>query len=219
MRIWPKHYTIVARGQDYLRRWLLTPWSADSHPFKHRRRPNIYLHHILASDDDRALHDHPWDNLSIVLWGGYTEHLFAYPPREGQPLPPVITKRRRPGSIVYRKAEQAHRLELNPRWKSELLNNGRERPCWSLFITWRKRREWGFWCEARGLIGETEYPILNGKTVALQTFGMVGRWVHQQIFIHFGASLGVKYQAMENAQRDAHQAVNEMFYGEEKKHG
>lgn len=35
---------------------------------------NIYLHNVLRSDDDTALHDHPWWNFSIVLQGGYYEH-------------------------------------------------------------------------------------------------------------------------------------------------
>lgn len=31
------------------------------------------VHHVLRSDHDRALHDHPWHNASIVLSGGYWE--------------------------------------------------------------------------------------------------------------------------------------------------
>jgi hypothetical protein len=48
-----------------LRRHLLIP-----------RNPifNVYLHHFLRSDDDRALHDHPWINLSLLLDGCYLEH-------------------------------------------------------------------------------------------------------------------------------------------------
>jgi hypothetical protein len=39
---------------------------------------NIYLHHFLHSDDDRALHDHPWWNVSILLRSGsYVEHTIA----------------------------------------------------------------------------------------------------------------------------------------------
>ena len=33
---------------------------------------NIYLHTIWCSDDDRALHDHPWPRCSIIVDGGYT---------------------------------------------------------------------------------------------------------------------------------------------------
>ena len=38
-------------GADYLRRWWVIPRN-DSQ--------NVYLHDIRKSDDDRALHDHPW---------------------------------------------------------------------------------------------------------------------------------------------------------------
>lgn len=31
------------------------------------------VHHILRSDRDRAMHDHPWENASLVLRGGYWE--------------------------------------------------------------------------------------------------------------------------------------------------
>src|SRR6266478_4256458 len=37
-------------------------------------RGRIYLHHIMRSDYDRAMHDHPWSFKSILLWGGYREH-------------------------------------------------------------------------------------------------------------------------------------------------
>ena len=36
---------------------------------------NLYLHEFSRSDDDRALHDHPWlFNLSVLLSGTYVEH-------------------------------------------------------------------------------------------------------------------------------------------------
>lgn len=34
---------------------------------------SIKIHHILLSDDD-CQHDHPWSFISVILWGGYTEH-------------------------------------------------------------------------------------------------------------------------------------------------
>jgi hypothetical protein len=44
------------------------------HIIPRNRLFNIYLHHFLKSDYDRALHDHPWASLSIILKGEYTEH-------------------------------------------------------------------------------------------------------------------------------------------------
>ena len=53
---------LVIGGWDdpYLLRWWLIP---------RNRWFNVYLHLFLRSDDDRALHDHPWFNLSFLLEG------------------------------------------------------------------------------------------------------------------------------------------------------
>lgn len=115
---------VIGGDDPYLRRWWLIP---------RNRLFNIYLHQILRDDDDRALHDHPWWNVSLVLAGGYYEVV----PVAG----PEITGWnnvfwRRPGRVVIRRATAAHRL---------LLDNGR--PCWSLFITGPNVRSWGFWCD------------------------------------------------------------------------
>lgn len=104
---------------------------------------NIYLHYIMRDDDDRALHDHPWWNVSIVLRGAYIE---VMPDFRAAKTPytriedlPTIAKRRGPGSIVFRRATDAHRLELP-------IENGGIRYVWSLFITGPRIREWGFHC-------------------------------------------------------------------------
>jgi hypothetical protein len=90
---------------------------------------NVYLHKILRSDDDRALHDHPWENRSLVIAGGYWEH-----------VSPITKFWRGPGSSISRGADAAHRLEL-PTYRL------RPVPCVSLFFTGPKTREWGFHCE------------------------------------------------------------------------
>ena len=57
-------FIIGPKDAPYLRRWWIIP---------RNRLFNIYLHQILRSDDDRALHDHPWINCSIILKGRYME--------------------------------------------------------------------------------------------------------------------------------------------------
>ena len=101
-------------GDDYLRRWWIVP-----------RNPwcNVYLHQVRKSDDDRALHDHPWANRSLVISGGYIEHT-----PEG-----VFT--RLAGDVIDRPAEALHRLEVLPRSQAV-----------TLFMTGPKVREWGFAC-------------------------------------------------------------------------
>ena len=101
-------------GDDYLRRWWVLPRNAWS---------NVYLHDIRRSDDDRALHDHPWPNTSFLILGSYIEHT-----PEGQFV-------RKAGDVVHRPAEAQHRLEVIPGERAI-----------SLFSTGPKVREWGFGC-------------------------------------------------------------------------
>lgn len=81
----------------------------------------VYLHRLCRSDEDRALHDHPWTFISIILTAGYIEHT------------PEGANQHRPGAILYRPVLWQHRLELS-------------RPAWTLVIRFRKFREWGFIC-------------------------------------------------------------------------
>lgn len=102
-------------GADYLRRWWVIP---------RNEQCNVYLHVIRKSDDDRAMHDHPWANTSYVIAGRYIEHT-----PEGSFL-------RKAGDVIERPANALHRIELVPGWYAT-----------SLFITGPKVREWGFQCE------------------------------------------------------------------------
>lgn len=129
----PPDLEIGGATNPYLRRWFVIP---------RNRLANIYLHQFLRDDDDRALHDHPWPNLSIVLRGMYQEVAFARRPRQGEPLPPTVIRQRRAGQWVGRHARTAHRVVL-PRDAA-----GRPQPCWSLFLTGPNWRSWGFWCPA-----------------------------------------------------------------------
>jgi hypothetical protein len=106
-------------GNPYLDRWFIL--RTDRLPFQ------IYLHHILRSDHDRDLHDHPWWFLTFILWGGYYEWQPSAISKFCQPIKYL----RRPGSILYRRANHLHRLELT-------------KPAWTLVIRGRKSREWGF---------------------------------------------------------------------------
>lgn len=105
--------SIGGREDPYLERWFAIP---------RNRWFNIYVHRFCRSDDDRALHDHPWVNCSVLLEGSYVEHTDA-----GR-------TERQAGEVKLRTAKAAHRIELT---------NGR---CWTLFITGPRVREWGFCC-------------------------------------------------------------------------
>lgn len=85
----------------------------------------LYLHHLHTSDEDRALHDHPWSFVTFLLSSGYWEWTPSAP-RIGS----IRTWHRR-FSILYRPATWQHRLEL-------------VRPTWSLVLRFSYVREWGF---------------------------------------------------------------------------
>lgn len=118
-------FIIGPHDDPYLRRWWLLPRNSVF---------NVYLHHVLRSDDDRALHDHPYWNLSILLKGGYREIVPANV-RIGAVFGIQEIKTRAPGAVVFRLGKALHRLEVD-----------RSAPCWSLFITGPRFREWGFQC-------------------------------------------------------------------------
>jgi len=110
-------FIIGGAEAPYLRRWWLVPRNA---------LVNIYLHQFLRSDDDRALHDHMYVNLSVLLEGEYVEHTIA----QGG-----VCRARRyaAGDWRIRLPTTAHRIEVDS-------------PCWSLFITGPRVRQWGFHC-------------------------------------------------------------------------
>lgn len=110
------HFIVGTKENPYLHRWYLIP---------RNRWLNIYLHQFLRDDDDRALHDHPWRSLSILLRGRYLE------------ITPDGQREFRAGNIIWRNAEYRHRLLISPYGN---------RPAWTLFLTGRKVRTWGFWC-------------------------------------------------------------------------
>lgn len=97
-------------------------------------RIGIYLHKLCRSDYDRALHDHPWPFISIVLRGNYIEvhdqTIDGKPVYEGHGR----------GAILIRPAEWRHRFILTE-----------NTPTWTLVIVGRRQRQWGFflkdgWC-------------------------------------------------------------------------
>lgn len=125
----------------YMQRWWRIPrnWAM-----------NIYYHIVLRSDDDRALHDHPWWNFSIVLDGGYFEHEIM----EGGIH---VRTWYGPGAMRFRwHGRKAHRLELKtgPMREAPIMSIQEEMaydgdrqvefPATTIFITGPVLRRWGF---------------------------------------------------------------------------
>ena len=120
-------------GDNYLLRWWVIP---------RNKLYNLYLHDIRKSDDDRAMHDHPWENTSLLISGSYIEHT------------PQGVFKRKCGDIVHRKPEDSHRLEIIPGERAI-----------SLFATGSKVRDWGFHCP-KGWVPWQEFtsPTDSSKT-------------------------------------------------------
>lgn len=128
----------------YLRRWWLIP---------RNRVLNVYLHEFLRDDDDRALHDHPWPWLSVLLRGSYIEHTIAAGGIHHR-------TRRTTGSVKLAGPWRAHRVELERKVTRFIANDANEvvgvedapLPCWTLFVTGPRMRRWGFHCARQGWI-------------------------------------------------------------------
>ncbi|MGY1490738.1 hypothetical protein ACW4YW_15130 [Methylobacillus pratensis] len=134
---------VVIGGRDdpYLLRWYVIP---------RNRFFNVYLHKFMRSDDDRALHDHPWMNMSILLQGRYTEHLIQARGIHERHVREV-------GHCYLRLSGKiAHRVELT------------DGPCWTLFVTGPRYREWGFHCPEQGWVHWEDFTASNDR-------GAIGR--------------------------------------------
>lgn len=98
----------------YARRWIVqTPAGS------------LRLHRWYHSDDERAMHDHPWWFVTLVLQGGYTdcaEHASDH-----------LTR----GSVRYRSALHRHYVVPDQGGATTLL------------VTGPTTRRWGFWMKGR----------------------------------------------------------------------
>jgi hypothetical protein len=138
-------FIIGGSERPYLRRHFLLP---------RNRFLNVYVHEFLRSDDDRALHDHPWMfNGSWILDGTYVEHTI----RAGGACERT---QRCPGEFKLRFGRAPHRIEL----LQDMVDSvGWEMPCWTVFITGPRVREWGFYCMERGWIHWKRFTAPNDK--------------------------------------------------------
>ena len=123
-----KHVILDSEGiKDYLiRYYILYP---DSVKRERKDIPfNAFIHQFMASDDP-VLHTHPWSwSASLILKGGYWEHL------------PTGKKWRGPGSfrILRRGKSDVHWIEIPEPGKT-----------WTLFLRGRTVSSWGFMPDAK----------------------------------------------------------------------
>lgn len=114
---------------------------------------NIMLHHFLKSDPD-DLHDHPWPFCTIILRGGYWEHIVdEFDDNDNEKIKTTKRVWRGPGTIRFAKANELHRVELDENIDST----------WTLFMPGKKIRDWGF-VTKNGWENNVEY-LKNKKKV------------------------------------------------------
>lgn len=106
----------------------------------------VYLHEMHAPDDDRDLHDHPFNFWSLILKGGYRERWSRFP------------------SVTH-----FHQTRSWKRWsfhKVEILEGHSisvlfEVPTYTLVFVGRRQADWGFYTKS-GWIPWDQYHIVSG---------------------------------------------------------
>lgn len=150
----PYRHLRHADGRPYMDRYWLFRIGGGEYPWFGAR-----VHHILSSDNDLAMHDHPWPFVSIILRGGYREVRLACDfPRErnwytnvGDRATLVTSHDYTAGAVLFRRASTWHLLHLAP---------GQEAV--TLFITLPKLQSWGFLWRSRK-VDWREFDRLTGR--------------------------------------------------------
>ena len=115
-------------GDIHFKRWqiLKTRWGS------------IWLHAIYKADQDKYLHNHPWDFTSVVLKGSYYEQTS------------LGNKKQYPGKINVRDGSEYHKiLEL----ESEVV--------YTLFFVSEPKRQWGYRVRGEFIDHETYRELKN----------------------------------------------------------
>ena len=145
MTKWERKKLIYDRvdGELYLTRYYLFLKERTKFPF------NVFLHKFHKSDDI-VLHDHPWSFFTLILKGGYWEWRPQFD-AQGQKVG-EIAKWCGPGSFRWARANQFHRVELDP-----------DVECWTLFCPGVKQRDWGFLVRNRWIQWEQYLAARSSK--------------------------------------------------------
>lgn len=118
------HITSQDGQNTYMYRyWLFNPYpmSGADKSWWGRFLPSVRLHQIMRPDQDRHLHDHPWNARTLILRGGYTEQ--------------------REDGLRHNDAGTTCRLLFGEYHRIVAVSRD---GVWTLFITWKYRGTWGF---------------------------------------------------------------------------
>lgn len=130
----------------YMNRWwLFNPYQdSTGAPVKRnwllRMLPSVRIHQILKADDDRHLHDHPWDARTVILKGWYDEIREEIYPEYG-PTESAMMAFGVPVRMHHRVAGDTVKLNFGEYHRITRVSAG---GVFTLFITYRYRGTWGF---------------------------------------------------------------------------
>ena len=103
---------------------------------------NIFIHKFMKGDDDE-LHNHPWGYFTYILSGGYYERVLYNDGKQ-------INHWRKPG--FFQKVDHTHVHTIT-------LNDNSKDSCWTLFIPFKRKNEWGFFKK-----NDERYEFIDSKT-------------------------------------------------------
>lgn len=141
--------TIAPDGNPYLHRWELV----------RGQDANVYLHVQVSDDPERPLHDHPWDNQSVILAGAYRELMCGCSDRPTARN--TIEWHRKKKDVIWRKADWSHRLFMPADVDYTM----------TLFSTGPKTRDWGFWYPNEWISWDKVTEMRDGQSVHVRSIG------------------------------------------------
>ncbi|WP_421560867.1 MULTISPECIES: hypothetical protein [unclassified Pseudomonas] len=139
----PYLHIMSADGNEmYMGRWwLFNSYSRDTH------KPALWwcpwsfrVHHIMRPDEDRDLHDHPWDARTIILRGWYKEQRLIEG-FEHQLAALGYSGSAEATEYIDRQAGDTARLRHGEYHRIDQVSTG---GVYTLFITSKWRGDWGF---------------------------------------------------------------------------
>jgi hypothetical protein len=156
-----EHITSASGDSVYMGRWwLFNPYGKDANgeqcPARWRWLPSVRIHHIKRADEDRDLHDHPWNARTIVLRGWYVEERPSNATSTNDAARYLINqllRSRMAINVLIRPAGYTGPLRFGEYHRiAQVPPDG----VWTLFITGPKRGTWGF--------------LVDGKKVPWRTY-------------------------------------------------
>lgn len=110
----------------------------------------VYLHDIELADELPDLHSHPFPFASLILRGGYVEHV-AHPQGTELGLVELRSHNRWDVNIFPRGTKKVHTIvRALPRTKT-------------LVLTGRRRDSWGWFVDGEGLVHWSEFLLRTGR--------------------------------------------------------